>query len=105
MRKILLALAVLLGAATSPVVAHEGGLHVKGTVTSVSAEQITVKGADGHESKVAVTNTTVFVRGNVPAKAADVKEGERVVIHSRRTNGALEATEVRLKARPARQKR
>ena len=94
MRNILIALAL----AALPAFAHGGGAHVKGTVTAVSADQIKVQGADGKETAVKVTEKTQFVRGDAPAGVADVKVGERVVIHARRQGSGLEAVEVHLGA-------
>ena len=97
MCKILIALAL----ATSPVFAHEGGTHLKGTVLSAAADQLTVKSADGHETTLTVTEKTRFMRGSAPASLAEVKKGERVVIHARKAGSGLEAAEVHLGAHPA----
>lgn len=91
-------LLVALALAASPGFAHEGGVHVKGTVTAVSADQIKVQGADGKETAVKVTERTHLVRGGAPSRVADVKEGERIVIHARRQGSGLEAIEVHLGA-------
>ena len=100
MRNILIALAL----AATPAFAHEGGAHLKGVVTAVSPDHITVKAADGHETIVTVTDKTQFVRGSAPAKISDVKEGERVVVHARKGSGGLEAAEVHLGAQQAKRK-
>ena len=94
MRNILIA--VVVASLSFPAFAHEGGAHVKGTITSVSADHLTVKGTGGHETTVKLTEKTEFVRGGAPATIADVKEGERVVVHARKQSGGLEAVEVHL---------
>lgn len=102
MRNLLIALTI--ASLGLPAAAHEGGAHVKGTITSVSTGLVTVKGADGHERTVSVTDKTEYVRGGAPATAAELKPGERVVIHTRKQGSGLEAVEVHLAAQKARLK-
>jgi hypothetical protein len=94
-------LGALLGLAASPVMAHGGGVHLKGTVSSIGADHLIVKEADGHESNVKIDDQTRFVRGASPAKREDIEEGERVIVHARKHGGGLEATEVHLAGRRA----
>ena len=94
MRRTLIALAL----AASPAFAHGGGSHLKGIVTAVSSDHITVKGADGHETTATVNDKTQVLRGSSRAKVSEVKEGERVVVHTHKQGGGLDAVEVRLGA-------
>lgn len=43
--------------------AHNGMIHVMGTVTAASDTSISVKGADGKTQTVAIVTTTKFLRG------------------------------------------
>jgi hypothetical protein len=95
MKKLALMMAVFLGFAASPLLAHGGGPHLKGTVVAISADEIKVKGVDGDESTAKITATTKFVRGKEPGKKDELKQGDRVVVHTRKKGNALEAVEVR----------
>ena len=76
----LLALAVLFAFSPAFALAHGKG-HVKGTISAVSTDQLTVKSEDGKEIQVVLTNKTKFSKGKAPATAADAKVGSRVVVH------------------------
>lgn len=89
-----LALAAALAAV--PAAAHEKGGRAMGVVESVTAEQIVVKAADGHPVAFAVTKETRFSRGEQPARADDVRVGDRVVVHGKRAGERLEAVRVKL---------
>ncbi len=91
-----LALAAALAAA--PAAAHEKGGRAMGIVESVTAERIVVKAADGHPVAFTVTKETQFSRGEQPARADDVRVGERVVVHGKRAGERLEAVRVKLGA-------
>lgn len=92
--------AVTVAFLAGPVLAHEGGVHAKGTVRAITASRIDVQTANGEKS-FALTPSTEFVRGHVPAKATDIKPGDRVVVHARMADGALEAVQVRAGAEKA----
>jgi hypothetical protein len=82
-------------AALMPLVAlaHGGHKHVQGTIASVTANAIDVKGSDGHDTSVALTPATKFFHGadtTHPAALADLKPGERVVVHLGADGKALE---------------
>jgi hypothetical protein len=81
MRKLLiLGLAVLLAFALAVVFAR-GKWHVKGTISLTGSNHLLVKGEDGKEVRVAITNKTKFFKGEAPATAADSKVGLRVAVH------------------------
>jgi hypothetical protein len=94
MKKQALLMALFLGLAALPSLAHGGGTHLKGTIVAIGADEIKLKGMDGRESEAKITATTKFVRGKGPGKKNDIKQGDRVVVHTRKRGDALEAVEV-----------
>jgi hypothetical protein len=96
MKRTILAIALLLGP-LSPALAHGGGPHLKGTVSAISAEQITVEADGGKPASAKIMPETRFVRGKVQGKREDLKQGDRVVVHTRKHGDALEALEIRYK--------
>ena len=100
MQSRMMMLVMLLGLATSPVFAHGGGAHLKGTISALTADRITVKAADGHEAEAAITEQTLFVRGRTAGKRGDLKQGDRVIVHTRKKGSGLEAVEIHSGRRP-----
>lgn len=77
------------------VLAHGDEEHVMGTVASVGTDSITVKTAANGLVTVAVVPQTTFTRNKTAAKLADLKVGDRVVIHAKEpTEGKLVADTV-----------
>jgi hypothetical protein len=75
--------------------AHGGEEHVLGTVSAVSAASITVKTTAGKLVTVGVVQETTFSKAKVAMKAADLKVGDRVVIHAKESQeGTLVADTV-----------
>jgi hypothetical protein len=95
MKKLVLMMAVFLGPAASPVLAHGGGPHLKGTISAIAPDQITVKDPDNHESQAKITPETRFIRSKAMGSRADLHQGDRVVVHTRKKADGLEAVEVR----------
>lgn len=63
--------------------AHGNEEHVIGTVASISKTSITVHTTKNETKEVAITDKTTFEsQKGSPAKAEDVKVGDRVVIHA-----------------------
>ena len=60
--------------------AHGDNVHVRGIVTQVSAQSITVQTADKATKTLTVTDKTTFQRSGKAAHLDDVKVGDRVVI-------------------------
>jgi hypothetical protein len=87
-------MALFLALAAAPSLAH-GGPHLKGTVSAIGSDQITVKSGDGQESQAQITPQTRFLRGKAPGRLEDLRQGDRVVVHARRQGKALEASEIR----------
>ena len=71
--------------------AHGNNEHVRGVVTQVSAQSITVQLANKTSKTLTFSSKTTFERAGKPAAMADVKVGDRVVIDvPKNTNEALE---------------
>jgi hypothetical protein len=88
--------AVLLFACISPVArAHEGMIHVIGTITALTDKSVTVETTDKRSVEVVLVDTTTYEKASKPAARADLKVGDRVVIHSRMMKGVLQAHDVR----------
>ena len=77
-----LVLLLCLALAAASVMAHGGEEHVLGIVTQLTDKSITVKTKAKEPVTVSVAATTKFIRGKVAAKIADLKVGDRVVIHA-----------------------
>ena len=100
MKRWALMTAVFLGLAASPLLAHGGGPHLKGTVSAIAPDQITVKDTDGRESQAKITPQTRFMRGKAVGKREDLHQGDRIVVHTRKQGDGLEAVEVHYGAAP-----
>jgi hypothetical protein len=74
--------------------AHEGGMHTRGTVKEITADRIVLTTAEGKDVGVAMDAETRILRGHRPIGPADVRTGERVVVHAANRDGKLEATQV-----------
>jgi hypothetical protein len=89
-------IALVAALAAAPALGHERADRALGVVEKVDAQQIVLKGRDGHPVTFALTPDTRFLRGGKPAKAGDVKVGERAVVHGRKAGERVEALEVKL---------
>jgi hypothetical protein len=71
--------------------AHGDNVHVRGVVTQVSAQSITVQTADKATKTLTLTDKTTFQRSGKAAHLDDVKVGDRVVIDvpAKTTNALL----------------
>jgi len=79
--------------------AHGDKVHIRGTVTNVTATSITIKGADGKPIEVKLVKSTIYtLRSNnadQPAKASDLAVGDIVVVHATPGDSGLEADEIK----------
>jgi ribosomal protein S1 len=78
--KQLLSIIALVLAVSAGALAHNGNDHVRGTVTQVSAQSVTVQLADKTTKTLAISAKTAFEASGKPGQLADVKVGDRVVI-------------------------
>lgn len=83
----------LLLALACPLSAHEGGHDVRGVVTKVDAQEITVKTSKGSETFV-LTPETEFVKDGAPSAARDLEQSDRAVVHAKKKDGRMEAIKV-----------
>ncbi len=84
-------LAAVIALAGTITFAHGNNQHVRGVVTQVSAQSITVQTADKATKTLTLTDKTTFQRAGKSAQLADVKVGDRVVIDvpAKTTNALL----------------
>jgi len=77
--------------------AHGGEEHVIGTVIKVSDTFVTVKTAAGKTVEVGFDEKmTTYTRAKQPIQKADIKVGDRIVIHAMEVNEKLVAHTVEL---------
>jgi len=82
----------------TPAFAHGGGLHIKGTVADLDAQHVVVKTQDGKTQSVQVTDQTTYRKGKATATSADLKVGDRVVVHTTGKSDPLTAGEIHFKS-------
>jgi hypothetical protein len=83
-----LTLGLAFGATAS---AHGNNTHVRGVVTQLSAQSITVQLANNTSKTLTLSPKTSFERAGKPASMSDLKVGDRVVIDvPKNTTEALE---------------
>ena len=75
--------------------AHEGMIHVIGTITALTDKSVTVETTDKESVEVVLTDSTTYQKAGKPAARTDLKVGDRVVIHSMKMKGVLQAHDVR----------
>ena len=90
-RIVLFALAAVIALVPAIALAHGGLEHVRGTITKVSDGSITVTTAAGKTVEVLLDAQTTFARASKPIQKADLKVGERVVIHAAEKDEILTA--------------
>src|SRR5260221_3468823 len=74
------AIIALLALSAAVIVAHAGHDHVRGVVTKVSAQSITVQTADNTTKTLTISDKTAVQQAGKPVQIADVKVGDRVVV-------------------------
>ena len=105
--KVKFAVLAILLLALLPVIAsaHGGEDHVIGVVTSVSDTSVTVKTTAGKTVEVGFdAKMTTYERAKQPVQKADIKVGDRVVIHAMEVNEKLVAHTVEMGAAKVAQK-
>jgi hypothetical protein len=78
--KQLLSVIALLLVVSAGALAHNGNDHVRGVVTAVSAQSVTVQLPDKTTKTLSISAKTEFDNAGKPGHLADVKVGDRVVI-------------------------
>jgi hypothetical protein len=78
--------------------AHGGEEHVTGTVAKIADASVTVKTTAGKSVDVGFDAKTTYSRAAKPVTRADIKMGDRVVIHAVEVNEKLVAHTVELGA-------
>jgi len=77
--------------------AHEGHEHkVMGTIERVAKESLEVKDTTGKTVGLVLNDKTVYLRGEKPTTASDIKVGERVVVGFSEVKDVRTAVEVRV---------
>ena len=94
--KRLLLLVFTLGLFATVANAHNGMIHIMGTVSSITDHDISVKGTDGKTQTVLLTDATKFSTTRMTAAAKDIKVGDHVVIHATKKGDQLIAAEVKV---------
>jgi hypothetical protein len=79
MKQLLSVVAILL-AMSAGAFAHEGNDHVRGTVTAVSTQSVTVELANKTSKTLSIGAKTAVESMGKPGHLADIKVGDRVVI-------------------------
>jgi hypothetical protein len=89
--KQLLSVIALVLAMSAGAFAHGGNEHVRGVVTAVSADLITVQLADKTTKVLRIDAKTEFESAGKPARPGSIKVGDRVVIDvpERKSNALL----------------
>ncbi len=97
MKRILL-LILSLGLFAGAAYAHNGMVHVMGTVTAMTDTSVSVKAINGTMQTVALTGDTKYLRGDAVVTAKDIKVGDHIVIHATGKSDQLIASEVKVAA-------
>lgn len=88
---LLLTLAIAATLAPGIALAHGGLEHVRGTIAKVSDQSVTVTTAAGKTVEVLLDAQTTYARADKPIQKADLKVGDRVVIHAAEKGTTLTA--------------
>lgn len=94
--KRLLALVLTLGLLASVAYAHNGMIHVMGTVSAATDTAITVTTTDRKSQTVAINGDTKYAKMDTAITLKDVKVGDHVVIHATKKGDQLVAATVRI---------
>jgi hypothetical protein len=97
--KIQVAILAILSLGLLPTIAtaHGGEEHVTGTVIKISDTSVTVKTTAGKTVEVGFdAKMTTYARAKQPIQKADIKVGDRIVIHAMEVNEKLVAHSVEI---------
>ncbi len=87
-----------LGLFATTAFAHNGMIHLMGTVSAVTDNSISVKGTDGKTQTAVITATTKFSKGTAAVTLKDIKVGDRIVIDTTKKGEQFTAVEVKVGA-------
>lgn len=97
MKRILI-LILTLGLFAGAAYAHNGMVHVMGTVTAITDTGISVKAMNGTIQTIALTGNTKYQRGDDSITPKDIKVGDPIVIHAVGKSNHLIAAEIKVGA-------
>lgn len=69
-------------------------MHIMGAVADVDAQQVVVKTKEGKIMSVLLNEKTTYRKGRAAATSADLKVGDRVVVHTTGKGDPLTAGEI-----------
>lgn len=78
--------------------AHEGHHGMKGTVTSITADNITIKTTAKKTVNIHFDKDTVFEKSGKAATVKDLKTGDHVIVEAHDMSGMMHAMKVRFGA-------
>jgi hypothetical protein len=105
MKVVSLLLAIALWTPSLAASAHEGGHDERGIITSVSADELTIRNQEGEKKKFTLRKETEYLKDGAPATAQDLSVGSRAVVHAKDNNGRMEAFKVQFASAPAPKKK
>jgi hypothetical protein len=94
--KRLLAVLLALGLMAGVAGAHNGMIHVMGTISSITGTSITVDTTDGKTQTVTLTSDTKYARMDTNITIKDIKVGDHAVIHAIKKDNQLVAVTVKV---------
>lgn len=94
MRK-LITIAFMVAMFSVAAVAHDGAHGMKGTVTAIEANTITIETPTKETHQIHFDDKTTFTQSGAAATVKDLKVGDRVVIEAHDANGTMHAASVR----------
>ena len=80
---------------TAAAFAHDGAHGMKGTVTAISGDTITIETPKKEAQTIHFDDTTKFQKSGVAASIKDLKVGDRVVVQAHDKTGTMHAVQVR----------
>jgi hypothetical protein len=84
-------LPLVLALAPAIAFAHDGLEHVRGTISKVSDQSVTVTTTTGKTVEVLIDTQTTYSRADKPIQKSDLKAGDRVMIHAAEKGSTLTA--------------
>lgn len=82
-------------------VAHDGSHAMKGTVTAITNNTLTIETPAKKTITIHFDNKTTFTKSESAATAKDLKVGDRVVIEAHDMDGKMHAVKIRFGKPPA----